>query len=702
MNRIAELRRRCLQRKKDYPQDKWGHASMIKARSIEKHPELWCQTILRQAVFVKDILSELPFDLNEYELLAGRVSPVCYTEQEIAYRDGVWRHQPNSNGQTGHTEIDYPLILKHGINGIRRIIQAKIAALDTTDWRDHQKQEFYDACLLSLDGFETMAKNCRDLVLQQLAQTTDTTRRRELEELAAVLAHIPLEPAQTFYQALQALILTSIACEYSQFVIYIVPGRLDRSLWSYYQADLEAGRITKEKALELLECLYILINDNNPDGGAVSVMVGGQDDRGCDTTNELSYLCLEALRRTNLIYPTVGLCWSEKTPDDLSALACDLIRDGICTPAFFGDDTIAKGLKHYGIPPEQAYHYINSTCVEITPIGNSNVYVASPYFNLCQLLLDAMLPAASFASFEAFLTQVEARIAREIETQVRNQNNIRFSRLHLGGKPLQSIFTKGCLESGQDIDWGGAEVNWIECSFVGLANFADCLYAVRQEVFAEKKLTMAELQNILKNNFTGAEAVRQRLLSYPKYGNAIAEVDQFVSRLTDFLRQQCDRYRVYPDSQFVPGFFCWQMHEHLGRTTGATPDGRLAGFPFADGSGPAQGREKQGPTGAILSSTSWEHWPMIGGLVLNLKFPQSVFKTPTAVKKLKELIISYLKMGGFEVQINVIDNKTLRLAQSQPEQFADLVVRIAGYTDYFTRLSPQMQAEVLMRSELPL
>jgi formate C-acetyltransferase len=283
---------------------------------------------------------------------------------------------------------------------------------------------------------------------------------------------------------------------------------------------------------------------------------------------------------------------------------------------------------------------------------------------------------------------------------VREQNEARRTRARCGGKPLQSVFTRDCVRAARDIDRGGARYNWIECSFVGLANFADSLEVIREEIFVQEALDFPALQALLASDYKGAEEVRQRFRNqYPKYGNDERRVDRLVAETVELLRGECGKHRVAPDdSPYVPGAFCWIMHEELGRLCGATPDGRRAGEPFADGCGPAQGREVRGPTAAILSVTSWDAAPLIGGAAYNMKFDRSLFSTPADREPLRDLVVTFLKRGGFETQINVVDREVLRRAREDPEAYRDLVVRIGGYTDYFVRLSPRMQEEVARRT----
>lgn len=666
---------------------------------------------LRRGLRTRDRLAAMRFAVDDLDLLAGRpefsreLLPSAQGGQVDAaeYRaaqDYLAQFGPEP-GQTGHCELDRSAAFELGLDELRARIAAKAAKAKGA------RRETLQAFGLALDGLSAMIVHAAEAVEAALPAATPA-RRAELAVLAASCRRVASQPPASFLDALHLVWFIDMGVQLADNAWLAGPGHLDRSVYRFYADDLASGALTRGEALQLLEALYFHVNHTIPDGLAIPVMVSGRDARGRDVTNELSYLCLEALRRTRLVYPTVGICWHRGTPAALTDLAIELIAKGYSTPAFFGDDTIQRGLRSYGVPARQAHNYINSTCVEITPVGSSNVWVASPYFSTCQILLEEVAaqaeagPAAAAATFDAFLESYLRRLAGRIAHDgAIVHNGCRELRRQNGGKPLQSVFTNACVARARDIDEGGARYNWVECSFVGLANLADSLAVIRDEIFARQSLTLAELQQVLTSNFAGREELRQHFLNaYPKYGNNCPEVDSLVSLIVARLQRECARYRMAPDeSPFVPGSFCWIMHERLGRVCGATPDGRQAGFPFADGGGPAQGREKEGPTSAILSTTSWDHSPMIGGVAYNMKFNSSLFTGPEATARLRDLIVTYLQRGGFEVQVNVVDHAILQRAQEHPEQHRDLVVRIGGYTDYFVRLSPQMQAEVMARTE---
>lgn len=692
--RVECLRARCRARKNRV----WFDNPILHARAL-RASEGVASWRLRRALLTRDRLAGTVLAVDDLELLAGRIAPRPdgIEDAEAEAREYLRRFTWPS-GQTGHCELDLSRLFAVGIDGLAEDLQQR------RDRSRSKNAEVYESFRIALQGLTALAENAARTV-EAAMDSAMPSRAAELRQMAASCRRVAhLSPA-SFRDAIQLLWFTDLAVMHGDNVGLVVPGHLDRTLYPCYERDLARGTLTREEALLLIESLYLLINEFIPDGLAMSVMVGGRDAHGRDVTNDLSYLCLEALRRTRMIYPTVGVCWHEGTPECLTELAIELITEGLTTPAFFGDDTIQRGLRALGVPAEESCNYINSTCVEITPVGGSNVWVASPYFPLCTILLEEITAQVkcdcSAPTFDAFLDGYRNRLARHIRDAAAVQNEAREQRRRYGGKPLQSIFTRDCVERGRDIDDGGARYNWVECSFVGLANLADSLYVIREEVYNQKRLTLAELKNVLDADFEGHEPLRQRFLNaYPKYGNGCNGVDGLLGVLVDFCQQECAKHRMKPDnSPFVPGSFCWIMHERLGRECGATPDGRRAHFPFADGCGPAQGREKRGPTAAILSTTSWDHAPMIGGAAYNMKFSAALFDSAVARARLRDLVVTFLRRGGFETQINIANLDTLKKAQANPDEYGDLLVRIGGYCDYFTRLSPEMQAEVMLRTE---
>lgn len=693
-DRLGILRERCLDRKRHA----WKGIAIPRAAALRQseHVTSWQE---RQGLCTREVLCNATFELDDLELLAGRLAPrqASTTDEALAHSRAFLEQYASAPGQTGHCELDLRLAMELGIDGLREDVEARMKSTDG------ESAVTYHSFLLALEGLTVFIQRAAETARSQMDASTPE-RRAELDQIAEICRWIAHKPPRSFRDAIQFQWLIILAVQYGESVSLVGPGHLDRTLGAFYRDDIAAGRLTREEALRLIESVYLLVNEFVSDGLAIPVMVGGRDATGHDVTNAVSYLCLEALRRTKLVYPTVGVCWHEGTPRELADLAIDLISKGYSTPAFFGDETIQRGLKAYGVPEGEVCNYINSTCVEITPVGASNVWVASPYYNLCATLLAEISEAAERqpSSFDEFMNGYLKRLASEVESGVAWQNRAREEREQRGRKPLQSVFTRDCIERGKDIDCGGAAYNWAECSFVGLANLADSLFVIKEEVFNAKRMSLGKLQEILAKDFERYEDVRQRFMNaYPKYGQDSPGVDAFLPEIVGFLTELCGQFKMYPDdSPYIPGAFVWVMHEQLGQQTGATPDGRKAGAPFADGAGPAQGRESKGPAAAILSTTSWDQSPFIGGVAFNMKFNASLFDgSSEAPDALLNLILTFLRRGGFETQVNVVDKEVLCRARETPEAYRDLVVRIGGYTDYFTRLSREMQDEVMLRTE---
>ncbi len=653
----------------------------------------------RYAQAYASALAQAEVSISPDELIVGKADTPLTEEQLAEFLEttaAIAAHHC-MDGQDSHMAIDYDLVLSQGLCGIMADIDRHLAT-ET----DAKKVRFYRSCRACLEAMAAFADRYAQEAATLAAAETDARRKTELAALADICARVPRYPACTFHEAVQAV-------HFVTFVLSFLPlkhtftqyqlGHPDRYLYPYYQADIAAGRLTPDFAQLLLDCLAIQINRRVPHGLSCGYMVGGRDGNGNIVANELTVMGMQVIDDIRLVYPSVGLCYTDGMPDHILDTACTILSHGRSHPAIFNDDVIAAGLKTYGLSEQEAHNYIHSTCVEITPVAASNVWVASPYVNMPQLLLDTL--REDYADFESLKAAYFARLDAHIDTTTEDYRRMRRARRDSNINPPLSCFVNDCLEKGVDIEQGGARYNWIMPSFVGVGNAADSLFAVKTALFDEQRVSQAQLRAALADNFENDEALRLYLLnSLPKYGNDDDRVDGFVTEIVDHIVATCRRYPqgVLENSALVPSVFCWIMHERLGSETGATPDGRPQGFPFGDGSGPCQGRERCGPTASVLSSTKWSHKELIGGVAVNMKFAKKTF-TADSGRIMRTIIETYLKRGGFEMQINVVDRDTLLAAQQSPEQYRDLVVRIGGYSDYFVTLSPAMQAEVLLRTE---
>lgn len=695
--RVAALREAALHKKQ------WHGIPtlpLIEARAWQERPagEDW---LMWRARRVAMRLAEMPIELSPGELVVGRPEFRAATEEETreieSVQDILGSIPPFPGGDAGHFHIGFEKLFRAGLGGILEEIRSR-----RNDASTDEQRTFYDACEIAIQGASTYVRRvagaCESMIAANEAHAADWRR------LAAICRRVAAEPPATFHEAIELMFLAMVMLWFGEDHGLASPGRMDQTLRRFYEADLAAGRITREEAFELICCLYVQCNMICGPGAAIAVMAGGRDANGNDAACDLTYLCLEARLATKLVYPTVGLAWHEGTPPELTDFGCRMLSTGIGCPAFFNDELISQGLRDNGVSEADSYNYVNSTCVEMKVAGASHIWVTAPYFNCPEALLDVMHAAADGAipepdTFDELNALVRDNLAQKISEAAGGLDEVWHRRAETGGFPLASCVISDCLERGLDFDRGGARYNWVENSFVGLANLIDSLLAVRRLVYESKELTLAGLREILEADYEGAEPLRQRILNdIPSYGTDNEEADALAVEWTEFLSAATASNTVGPHA-YVPGFFCWVMHGVMGGRTGATPDGRKAGVPLADGAGAAQGRESAGPTASVLSTTKWSHRAALGGLVHNLRLSADVLRTDHDIAALRGLIETYLKRGGFEIQVNVVSTETLRDAQEHPDDHADLLVRVAGYSDYFVHLARQMQGEIIARNE---
>ncbi len=648
-------------------------------------------------------LRVLPVPLSPGEIVIGKPGltrgelSADFASRVEAAQKALESMPRDPGGDTGHFHPDYAAMFRRGVGGTLEEIRRRRANAS-----EHSKVVFYDSCEIAMQAFSDfilrLSSDCEHMA------ETDPARADTWKKLARICRNIATAPPATFHEAVQLMNLIMLAAWYAEDHSQANYGRMDQTLRSHYEADLTKGEITQREAFELISCLFIQQNRMHWPGGAVGVIVGGLDEHGDDVTNDLTYLCLMARLATHLVYPTVGVAWHKGTPAALMDFGVKMLATGIGDPAFFNDPVISAGLRRHGVSEADSHYFMNSTCVEIKVAGASNIWVASPYFSCTEPLLEAMQAESEgtitpAADFEELLDRVKAGLAKRPTDAAKWCNDAWDERTRTGLQPFADCLISDCLQRGLDIDHGGARYHWVEHSWVGLANLVDSLIAVHHFVYETGSMSLAEFFAILQNNYEGHEAFKREIeTALPKYGTDTAEVDELAKNIAHFLMDTTESNEI-GGHRYVPGFFCWVMHNEIGSKTMATPDGRLATLPLADGAGPAQGREKNGPTAAIISTTTWDHEQALGGLVFNAKFTRSFMQNPENHAGLRSLVETYLLRGGFETQINVVENADLRAAQKHPDKYRDLVVRVAGYSDYFVNLSENIQNEVIARSE---
>ncbi len=669
------------------------------------------------------MMAHMPVDINDDELIVGRHTRREMTADEEAERAG-WgemalgpqfgefvsdrispdahestaEHRHIAGGMVGHMTPDYPAVLNKGLIGLRRDVEAR---LDRAE--DDEERDFCRSAISALSAAIRFARRY-SAHARELAETADPERRTELLEIAEICRRVPAWPARTFREAAQVIWFMHhwVALETSSGHACFCPGRVDQYLAPYYERDVRRGALTREKAYEIVCCLFLKFCEFDPYSTPQTLFVGGQKADGSDATSEVTFLCLEASHDLQMLHPALCISWHPRLDPRVMREAVRVMGTGIGFPAVFNDGAIVPGLMRDGATREDAVDYVAGSCVEISAIGRSNPWVASGYVNAGKALERTVrrLAKRDDVAWSDIVDEFEADLAEAVRYNVEVtgahdrafQEFIRY--------PLLSTVVSDCVEEAADITRGGARYNTTMPELVGLANVVDGLMAIRWACYERSAVSLRELSEILDRNWDGEEALRNLMGSKPpRYGNDMDEPDELWVELSDVWYDEVRKYTNPRGGAYQPGFLCWIMHSVLGEHTGATPDGRKSGEALADSVGPVQGHDTAGVTGMLRSSAKMDHSQFIGGIVTNVKFTPNMFATADDREKIVGLLESYLCMGGFELQVNVVSGDELRQAQDRPDEHADLIVRVAGYSDYFTRLSRPLQDEIIRRTE---
>ena len=664
------------------------------------------------------LLDMCPVFIGDEDLIAGGFPPSAPRSEE----DGKFLEKFEGRGvingsepsNTGHRVLDYEKLLSKGINGVLDEVKERLSQVSLSDPECAEKRAFYGACIDSLEGAVRFQKKYCDRAREMLDEATDPERRRELEFMVAALKKVPAEPAETFREAIQAVWLM-------QVMIQVLGdsslcGRPDNYLYPYYKRDVAAGIITDDEVFSLIEDLFF--RHNNIYGSwPASIMVGGRKRNGESNWNELSYMFVKAIETTGLVNPSVAVCYNEDMPDDLLTLCLEIIAKGYTRPSFFNDDIAIKGLREAGVSEEDANYYIHSTCVELTPIATSNIMVATPYINLNKGLEyifgggqkifgnDFMrervqsYDLSSLDTFEKFYDAVKETIDNILVGELSAIQDYILYRKRYTSLPLASCFINDCLAMGKDAACDGARYSFIYPCFPGFINLIDSVVAIRRVVYEEKRATLEEIRDAIKGNFEGEERLRAFLLNRcAKFGNDLDESDEIGKDLFLYINEELKKFNTcVRNGTFHPSYFAWIQHGRLGQVCAATPDGRLQGEALSECLGSVQGMDKNGPIALMRSTSKIPQHHAIGGVATNFRFSKKMMRE--ALPEIKVFIKEFMRNGNFEAQFNVVDQDTLLDALEHPERHRTLLVRVAGYSDYFVDLSPIIQREIISRLE---
>jgi len=657
------------------------------------------------------------------EMIFGQMSK----EWKLAYEAGVFTEFLEQRAP-GHTVLD-DKIYRKGMLDFKKDIKKSMRSLDfLNDPEALKKMEELKAMEIAADALIRYAERHAGKAREMAKKEKDPTRRKELEKIADVCSHVPANAPRDFWEALQYywFVHLGVISELNPWDSFN-PGRLDQHLYPFYKRGLEQGTLTKEEAKELLELFWIKFNSQPapPKVGVTAeesstyndfalINAGGVKADGSDGVNELSYLILDVVEEMRLIQPGSMVQISKKTPDSFVKKAVEVIREGFGQPSVFNTDAIIQELLRQGKSIEDARNGGASGCVEAGAFGKES-YILTGYFNLTKILeivlnngvdprtkrkigLETGDPS-DFSSFDELINAYEKQLNYFVDVKIKGNNIIeRLYAEHLP-TPFLSLLISDCVQKGKDYSDGGARYNTNYIQGVGLGTITDSLTAIKHKVFDEKNVRMKELVNALHANFDANENLRQVLLNKtPKYGNDDDYADDIMRTVFEIYYRAVDGRPNTKGGYHRINLLPTTVHVYFGKVLGATPDGRKAGEPVSEGVSPVQGADRKGPTAVIKSVSKIDH-VRTGGTLLNQKFAPELLEDEQGMDKLGHLIRTYFKLDGHHIQFNVINAETLRDAQKHPEKYTDLLVRVAGYSDYFVDLSTELQNEIIKRTE---
>ena len=674
----------------------------------------------------------------------------------------------------GHVTVKYWEVLEIGFEGIMEKAQKELDGCSVGDGNYARKSHFLDAVILSCKAVIDYAGRYAKLAQEMAAQTSDPVRKQELFVIAENCSRVPAKGAQNFYEACQSFWFVQQLLQMESSGHSISPGRFDQYMYPYYKKDMEAGTITREFAQELMDCIWVKLNDLNKCRDAASaegfagyslfqnLIAGGQNKEGEDVTNDLSVMCIQASMHVHLPAPSLSVRVWNGSPHEFLIKAAELTRTGIGLPAYYNDEVIIPALQNRGLSLEDAREYNIIGCVEPQKAGKTEGWHDAAFFNMCRPLelvfsngMDkgemVGIPTGDVTqmkTFDEFFDAYKKQMEYCISLLVNADNAIDVAHAERCPLPFLSCMIDDCLKEGKSVQEGGAVYNFTGPQGFGIANMADGLFAIRKLVYEDKKVSMKELKEALAWNydkgldaqsagdmtemimkamqkagrnvdastaegllktFMGMKPGEQKTQRFkeihdmidevPKFGNDIPEVDYFAREVAYTYSKPLQKYNNPRGGKFQAGLYPVSANVPLGGQTGATPDGRYAHAPVADGVSPSAGKDVKGPTAAATSVSRLDHFIVSNGTLFNQKFHPSALSGREGLEKFVALIRGYFDQKGMHMQFNVVDRQTLLDAQEHPEKYKHLVVRVAGYSALFTTLSRSLQDDIIRRTE---
>jgi formate C-acetyltransferase len=709
-------------------------------KAVPTYPELCCHSLADLDVLhsrervayvvperVRQVYQDAIIPFWRGRSMRDRIFEAMTDQWKGAYAAGIFTEFMEQRAP-GHTVLD-DKIYRRGFLRVKRQIEENLETLDYfRDPEAYAEEQELRAMNICCDAIIAFAERHADLARELARTSPNPTRRRELLRIAEVCSRVPAHPPRDFHEALQAYWFAhlGVITELNTWDAFS-PGRLDQHLLPFYEKGLDEGRLTAEQARELLQCFWIKFM-NHPAPPKVGVTaaesstytdfanigLGGLTATGADGVNEVTYLLLDVIDELRLVQPSTNIQLSARNPDRFLKRTLAIVRQGWGQPSLFNADTIIQELLRQGKKVEDARAGGASGCVEAGAFGKE-ANILTGYLNLPKILElalnDGVDPRTgqrigrqtggieSFSSYDDVLLAFTAQLNHFVDIKVRGNNVI--ERLYAGHMPAPFLSTliDDCVVRGRDYNDGGARYNssYIQC--VGIGTVADSLVAIEHSVFGAKLCTPAELKDALHADFRGHERLQAALRDQtPKYGNDDAHADSAMLRVFEALFRAVDGRPNTRGGAHRINLLPTTCHVYFGSVTGASADGRNAWQPLSEGISPVQGADRKGPTAVLLSAAKMDH-ARTGGTLLNLKFTPSVLENEEGINRLAHLVRAYFRLGGHHVQFNVVTAATLREAQRHPQRHPDLIVRVAGYSDYFHDLNSLLQDEIIARTE---
>jgi len=709
-------------------------------KAVPTYPEICCHSLEDLKILSSRKKTPYAVDKETKRIYRGKIIPFWKgksirdiifdkmpNEWKEAYSTGVFTEFLEQRAP-GHTVLDNKIYVK-GLSDFGKDIERSMESLDFLHDPDaYEKREELKAMKIAADALILYANRHTEKARELLKKEKNPERREELKKIVETCTRVPAQAPRDFWEALQYywFVHLGVIIELNPWDSFN-PGRLDQHLFPFYKKGLDDGTLTKEKAKELLELFWIKFNnqpappkvgvtaeESNTYNDFALINTGGVKTDGWDAVNELSYLILDVVEEMRLPQPSSMVQISKKTPDDFLKKALRIIKTGFGQPSVFNTDVIIQELLRQGKTIEDARNGGASGCVETGAFGKE-CYILTGYFNTVKVLeitlnngLDPRTgqkiglelgDPADFSSFDDLFDAFRRQLRHFVDVKIKGNDIIERLYAKYLPAPFLSILIDDCIAKGQDYNDSGARYNTSYIQGVGLGTATDSLTAIKYQVFDQRQIKLKELLKALQTNFDGCEKLRQRLLNKtPKYGNDDEYADQIMKNIFEAYYSAIDGRPNTKGGSYRINLLPTTVHVYFGKVVGATPDGRKVGEPLSEGVSPVQGADRKGPTAVIKSVSKIDH-ARTGGTLLNQKFAPELLADEEGLAKLAHLIRTYFKFDGHHIQFNVISADTLRDAQRHPEKYMDLMIRVAGYSDYFVNLSEDLQNEIIKRTE---